>query len=72
MRLLFLEAPPAAKVEHELDKLLQLPTVAKAINRMLAGVLAEPEVPKLLVDAFDHLAADPQLAAEVSKLFDGW
>jgi hypothetical protein len=72
MRLLLQEAPPAATVELELDRLLQQPPVAKAINQMLAGVLAVPEVPKLLVDAFDHLVADPQLAAEVRTLFDGW
>jgi hypothetical protein len=39
---------------------------------MIAAILAEPSVPKILVDAFDHLAADPKLTADVDQPVDGW
>ncbi|MEO7734608.1 MAG: hypothetical protein ABIY55_26870 [Kofleriaceae bacterium] len=55
-----------------LDALLLPAPVIAALNHMIAAILAEPAVPKILVDAFDHLAADPKLAADVDQLIDGW
>jgi len=72
MTLLLDASPSPAAIEQQLDALLlPAPTIA-AINHLIAGILADPAVPKILVDAFDHLAADPKLAADVDQLIDGW
>jgi hypothetical protein len=70
--LLISSAPAPAAVEQALDRLLLPAPVIAAFNKLLTGILAEPAVPGILVDAFDHLAADPQLAAIVHDLLEGW
>jgi len=72
MNLLLSAAPSPAAVEQQLDALLLPAPVIAALNHMIAAILAEPSVPKILVDAFDHLAADPKLTGDVDQLLDGW
>jgi hypothetical protein len=72
MNLLLGAQPAPAAVEQQLDALLLPAPVVAAINHMIAAILAEPAVPTILVDAFDHLAADPKLTADLHDLIDGW
>ena len=69
---LTLETPSADVVARNLDRMLQSPVMAQSINQLVARVLADPQVPKILVETFDHLRADPQLVAAVEDLIDRW
>jgi hypothetical protein len=69
---LTLETPSAEVVGTNLDRMLQSPVMAKSINQLVSRVLADPQVPKIFVEAFDHLRADPELASAVEDLLDRW
>jgi hypothetical protein len=72
MNLLLGASPAPAAVEQQLDALLLPAPVITTVNHMIAAILADPAVPKILVDAFNHLAADPKLTADLHDLIDGW
>ena len=72
IRQLTLASPSPEAVGRDLDRLLQAPVTAQALNKLMARVLADPAVPKLLVDSIDHLSSDPQLADGFNELLDRW
>jgi hypothetical protein len=69
---LTLEAPSADLIARNLDRMLQSPIMAQSINALVSRVLADPQVPKILVEAVEHLRADPQLVSAVEDLLDRW
>ena len=69
---LTLETPSAEVIGSNLDRMLQSPIMAQSINQLVARVLADPQVPKIVVEAFDHLRADPELVSAVEDLLDRW
>lgn len=69
---LMLTSPSAEAAGRELDRLLQAPVTVKALNQLMARVLADPEVPRILIDGLDHLGSDKQLADGLDELLDRW
>ena len=43
-----------------------------AVNKLVARILGDPQVPKIIVDGFEHLRGDPKLAGAVEQLLDHW
>jgi hypothetical protein len=72
IRQLTLTSPSPEVIGRDLDRMLQAPATSQALNKLMARVLSDPEVPKVLVDSLDHLSADPQLADGFNELLDRW
>src|ERR1044071_8860288 len=69
---LILAKPDADIVGREIDRFLQAPTTAPALNKLMTRVLGDPQVPKIVVDGFEHLRSDPKLTDAVEQLLDHW
>lgn len=72
IRQLSLASPSPESVQREIDRLLQAPVTAQTVHQLMTRVLADPEVPRILVDGLDHLSADRQLADSFDELIDRW